>query len=82
MSINDPLIEFHTTLAILQRFFASPSITELDFPFHQPPRPFTYSEFNTYFRTTVEDFLTAPWDGIRQSATPELLASLMPASSQ
>jgi pimeloyl-ACP methyl ester carboxylesterase len=82
MSVNDPLIEYRTTFDTLQRFFAKPSVTELDFPFHQPPRPFTYSEFNTYFRTTVEDFLTAPWDGIRQSATPELLASLMPASSQ
>lgn len=71
MSVNDPLLDYHTTLDTLQRFFARPSITELDYPFHQPPRPFTFDELNTGFSPTVESFLAAPWEGSRKGTPPD-----------
>jgi len=59
MSVNDPLIDFNITTATLQRFFARPEIIQLDYPFHQPPKPFTFDELNEGFEATVEAFLAA-----------------------
>ena len=57
MSVIDPLIDYATTRATLARFFAQPAITELHYPFHQPPRPFTFDEMNAGYRQSVEEFL-------------------------
>ena len=65
MSVYDPLIDFNVTVATLQRFFAQPEIIKLDYPFHQPPKPFTFDELNEGFGTTVEAFLAARREGIR-----------------
>jgi pimeloyl-ACP methyl ester carboxylesterase len=59
MSVNDPLLDYETTLVTLQKFFAQPSILELNYPFHQSPRPFTFDELNCDFRETIEAFLAA-----------------------
>jgi alpha/beta hydrolase fold len=58
MSIYDPLLDFETTLGILQSHFANVSIQELTYPFHQPPQPFTLEELNHDFHETVEGFFS------------------------
>ena len=57
MSVHDPLLRFDTTLGILHDHFASVSALPLLYPFHQPPRPFTYEELNGTFYKTVNAFV-------------------------
>lgn len=57
MSIYDPLLRFTTTKEILQSHFAHLNTVELDYPYHQPPRPFTYDELNRDFYQTVNTFI-------------------------
>ena len=57
MSIHDPLLRFDTTLGIVHDHFASVSALPLLYPFHQPPRPFTYEELNKTFYKTVDTFV-------------------------
>ncbi len=58
MSVNDPLLRFETTLGIAHDHFANISTLPLQYPFHQPPRPFTYEELNGTFYKTVDEFVT------------------------
>jgi pimeloyl-ACP methyl ester carboxylesterase len=58
MSSRDPLLDYHITLRELQRHFGNIQTLELDYPFHQPPRPFTFDELNRDFGPTVQLFLT------------------------
>lgn len=57
MSIHDPLIRFDATAEILQNHFADVSTVTLDYPYHQPPTPFTYEQLNRDFYETVNTFL-------------------------
>jgi hypothetical protein len=57
MSIHDPLLRFDATLGIVHDHFASVSALPLLYPFHQPPRPFTYEELNGTFYKTLEMFI-------------------------
>ena len=57
MSVNDPLLRFDTTLGIVHEHFASVSSLPLLYPFHQPPRPFTFEELNGTFYKTVDMFV-------------------------
>jgi hypothetical protein len=57
MSIHDPLLRFGTTLDIVHSHFDSVSTLQLHYPFHQPPRPFTYDELNGTFYRTVDAFV-------------------------
>ena len=57
MSVRDPLLSFETTHSILQNHFTSLSTVRLDYPFHQPPAPFTYEELNHDFHATVDSFI-------------------------
>jgi hypothetical protein len=57
MSIHDPLLRFDTTLGILYDHFAIVSTLPLLYPFHQPPRPFTYEELNETFYKTLDAFV-------------------------
>lgn len=57
MSIHDPLLRFDTTLTILNEHFERVNAVRLTYPFHQPPRPFTYEELNREFHNTVEAFM-------------------------
>ena len=59
MSVHDPLLRFDTTLGIIHNHFASVSALPLLYPFHQPPRPFTYDELNGTFYKTVDSFMQA-----------------------
>ena len=61
MSVNDPLLDFETTLAAAGEHYAEMTVLRLDYPFHQPPQPFTFDELNRDFHETVEAFVrTAP----------------------
>lgn len=57
MSVHDPLLGFETTHSILQNHFTNLSTVRLDYPFHQPPAPFTYEELNHDFHATVDSFI-------------------------
>lgn len=57
MSVRDPLLRFDVTHKILQSHFANVSTVRLDYPFHQPPAPFTYEELNHDFHETVDSFI-------------------------
>lgn len=57
MSVHDPLIRFDATENILQQHFADVNTFRLDYPFHQPPAPFTYEELNHDFHATVDSFI-------------------------
>ena len=57
MSIYDPLLRFETTLEILENHFEGMNVIRLNYPFHQPPAPFTFDELNCDFYETVNAFL-------------------------
>lgn len=57
MSVHDPLIRFDATSQILDRHFANVSTVRLEYPYHQPPAPFTYEELNHDFHSTVDAFI-------------------------
>jgi len=57
MSIYDPLLRFDATLEIAERHFKNLNTVRLTFPFHQPPRPFTFKELNDGFYKTVDEFM-------------------------
>jgi pimeloyl-ACP methyl ester carboxylesterase len=57
MSVNDPVLDFQTTLAELGNKFSQVYVTRLSFPFHQPPKPFTFAELNRDFGESAQKFL-------------------------
>ena len=66
MSIHDPLLCFETTRKMLQNHFANVSTVKLDYPFHQPPAPFTYEELNRDFHETVNSFIQPRYEQAAQ----------------
>lgn len=60
MSSRDPLLDYTTTLAVAQAGFTSLNVTTMDYPFHQPPRPFTLEELNRDFGSLVCQALSQP----------------------
>lgn len=56
MSIYDPLLDYEITLEELMGHFTNVQVTRLFYPFHQPPRPFTFEELNGQFAVSVQDF--------------------------
>lgn len=66
MSIHDPLIRFDATSQILENHFANVSTVRFEYPYHQPPAPFTYEELNHDFHATVDSFIQPKdWQGVR-----------------
>jgi len=57
MSVYDPLLDYETTLNELYSNFSNVHVTKLYYPFHQPPKPFTFEELNRDFRESVEKTL-------------------------
>ena len=57
MSIYDPLLRFDTTLDVLKRHFVKVNTVQLTYPFHQPPKPFTFEELNQGFYKTINSFM-------------------------
>ena len=54
MSVHDPLLDYEITLNELCNNFSNVHVTKLYYPFHQPPKPFTFQELNRDFRESVE----------------------------
>jgi len=46
MSINDPVLDFGTTLGFLEAYFENVVIQRFTFPYHQPPSLPTFDELN------------------------------------
>jgi len=57
MSIYDPLLRFDTTLDVLKKHFVKVNTVQLTYPFHQPPKPFTFQELNQNFYKTIDSFM-------------------------
>ena len=57
MSIYDPLLSFDTTADVLKRHFEKVNTVQLTYPFHQPPKPFTFQELNQGFYKTIDSFM-------------------------
>ena len=57
MSIYDPLLRFDTTLDVLKKHFTNVNTVQLTYPFHQPPRPFTFEELNQGFYNTIDSYM-------------------------
>ena len=57
MSAHDPLLDYEITLNELQSKFSNVHITKLFYPFHQPPKPFTFEELNREFGESVRKFV-------------------------
>jgi pimeloyl-ACP methyl ester carboxylesterase len=59
MSIHDPLLKFDTALETVQQTFENVQAVRLTYPYHQPPKPFTFEELNQDFFETVNAFMSA-----------------------
>jgi hypothetical protein len=57
MSIYDPMLDYETTITEAKKHFNNLTTIQLFYPFHQPPRPFTYDEYLRDFHSTVNQFL-------------------------
>lgn len=57
MSIYDPLLDYEITLKEVTLHFTDVNVTRLYYPFHQPPRPFTFGELNEQFAVPLHDFV-------------------------
>ncbi|HSG42451.1 MAG TPA: alpha/beta hydrolase [Anaerolineales bacterium] len=57
MSIYDPLLSFDATLDVLKKHFVKVNTVQLTYPFHQPPKPFTFQELNQGFHKTIDSFM-------------------------
>jgi hypothetical protein len=57
MSVNDPVLDFETTLNVAESHFESVEVFRTSEPYHQPPEPFTYEGLNGGYYETVEGFL-------------------------
>lgn len=60
MSYRDPLLSYKTTLEVVKTGFRSLHVTTMDYPFHQPPRPFTIDELNRDFSGIVIQAVSQP----------------------
>jgi len=57
MSVHDPLLDYQVTLNELQHHFSTVHVTKLYFPFHQPPKPFTFDELNRDYGESAAKFM-------------------------
>lgn len=57
MSAYDPLLRYDTALEIVHEHFENVKAVRLEYPYHQPPEPFTYEELNQDFYDTVNAFM-------------------------
>ena len=57
MSVFDPMLKFDSSLETVQQHFSNVNAVRLNFPYHQPPKPFTFEELNHGFFETVDTFM-------------------------
>lgn len=56
MSVNDPLLDFETSLRFVQSEFTDPVVVRWDFPFHAPPERFTFERLNRDYIELLDSF--------------------------
>ena len=54
MSVHDPLLDFDTTLAAINRHFSHVDVEHFYFPYHQPPRPPTFEEISVEYEKLLD----------------------------
>ena len=57
MSVNDPVLDFDTTLDVMQAHFVNVDVVRANVPYHQSPEPLTYEGLNREYYETVGGFL-------------------------
>jgi pimeloyl-ACP methyl ester carboxylesterase len=57
MSINDPVLDFNTTLTAARLLFSDLMVIKLTHPYHQSPVPLTLDGLNHDYYDTVNEFL-------------------------
>ncbi len=57
MSVRDPILRFDTVMEVIRGRFVNVNAVQLAYPYHQPPRPFTFEELNRDFYETVDAFM-------------------------
>jgi pimeloyl-ACP methyl ester carboxylesterase len=57
MSTLDPLLSFEAALETVNKHFENVKTVRLSYPYHQPPKPFTFEELNNDFYGTVNEFM-------------------------
>ena len=61
MSLYDDLLDYEVTLEIVKGLFSNIHVEPLTLPYHQPPNPFTFEEFNSKFgsfQENMQDYIT------------------------
>jgi pimeloyl-ACP methyl ester carboxylesterase len=58
MSVNDPVLDFETTLATARSLFSNTMVLQLLHPYHQSPDPLTLEGLNGEYFDTVNEFLS------------------------
>lgn len=56
MSVEDPLLDFKTTLEFVSGQFRDPVIQRFHFPYHTPPEPFTFEQLNRDYHSLLDAF--------------------------
>ena len=54
MSVNDPLLDYQVTENTLRKGFKKLVIKKFDFPYHQPPKPFTFDELTNGYKEFLD----------------------------
>lgn len=54
MSVNDPMIDFNTTVAVIKDQFSRVHIERFSHRYHQPPKPLTYKEIVQQYSPLLE----------------------------
>lgn len=54
MSVRDPILDFDTTLGVINRHFAKVQVERFDFPYHQPPRRPTFEEMTQQYTSLLD----------------------------
>jgi pimeloyl-ACP methyl ester carboxylesterase len=57
MSVNDPVLDFESTLAVARAYFSNLEVVRSDIPYHQPPDPLTYEGLMRDYYELVGEFL-------------------------
>ncbi|MDA3937051.1 MAG: alpha/beta hydrolase [Actinomycetota bacterium] len=56
MSVNDPLLDFATSVSFVQEQFTDPIIKRFTFDYHAPPDPFTFEQLDRGYRSMLSAF--------------------------
>jgi len=67
MSINDDLIDFDTTLNVAESLFSDLSIVKFTMPYHQPPKLYTFDEYNSKYGDFLDILTRGKYDNYAET---------------